>query len=223
MPSSSSPENFPPGILLDQELDLARGGLGGRHRERPVLLGSGDVDVGVLSRLELEIGRVHRLEPQRHDVAGHQLDRDHLGAHILHRHPAEQFVLVEVEQLDRAVAERMRPAQQHVALIDFGVVARERRVVVHLHFAVEHVGLARRAPAFPATVHQMDALPERGVEDVLVLGHLHLDVHGLEVDAVDFGHNSLLGRSRWSGLDPGGWRREPAAPPTGWSSRAGPD
>ena len=46
---------------------------------------------------------------------------------------------------------------------------------------------------FPTAVHQMDALPERGVEDVLVLADFHLDVDGLEVDAVHVGHGSLLG------------------------------
>lgn len=153
-----------------------------------MLLGPRDVQIRVLAGLEVELAGLDRLQSQGHDVAGLGFDRQHLGADVLDRDPAEEFVLVEVEQLNGAVAERMRTAQQHEAVVDLGVVAREGGVVVHLDLAVEHVGLARRAAAFAAPVHEVDALAERGIEDVLVLADLHLDVDGLEVDAVDVSH-----------------------------------
>jgi hypothetical protein len=37
-------------------------------------------------------------------------------------------------------------------------------------------------------VHEVDPLPECGVEDGLVLGHLHLDVDGFETDPMRIGH-----------------------------------
>ena len=107
IPPSSRPENFPPGYFLIRNsiwpgVDWVVAIENDRCSSLP-----GMSDVGVLAGLELEGGRLHRLEPQRHDVAGHRLDRRHRCADILDRHAAEQFVLVEVQQLDRAVAERV--------------------------------------------------------------------------------------------------------------------
>ena len=149
-------------------------------------------DVGVLAGLEFERLRLHRLQPKRNDVTCHRLQRGHRGADVLDGHAAEQLILVEVQQFNRAVAEGMRAAQQHVTLVHLRVVAGERRVVLHLDVAVEDIGFARRATAFPTAVHQMNTLPERGVEDVLLLAEFHLDVDGLEVDAVRVSHGNLL-------------------------------
>ena len=59
------------------------------------------------ARRALKRAGFDRLEPQRHDVARHGLHGQHLGADVLDGDPAEEFVLVEVEQLNGAVAERM--------------------------------------------------------------------------------------------------------------------
>lgn len=149
-----------------------------------MLVGARDVQVGVLTGLEVELAGLDRLEPKRHDVAGHGFDAQHLGADVLNRDPTEEFVLVEVEQLDGAVTERTRAAQQHEPVVDLRVVAGEGGVVLHLNLAVENVGLAGRTAAFAAPVHEVDALTEGGVQNVLVLADVHLEVHRVEGDLV---------------------------------------
>lgn len=143
-----------------------------------------DVDVGVLTRLEIERCRCDRLKVQRDDVPSHRDQGGDTGAHVLDGDAAEEFVLVEVQQLDRAVAVCMRFAQQHIPFLHLGVVTGERGVVSHLDVALEDIGFAGRTAALPAAVHEVDALTERCIEDVLVLGYLDLDADGFEVDAV---------------------------------------
>lgn len=101
---------------------------------------------------------------------------------------AEEFVLVEVEEFDLAIAVCVCATKEYVPFGFFRVVAGEGGVVVHLDVAVEHVRLAGRTTAFPAAVHEVDSLPECGVEDGLVLGDLHLDVDGFEADVMRVGH-----------------------------------
>ncbi len=118
-----------------------------------------------------------------------RLDRDDLGHRLLDGQPGADHLLVVVEELDPQVLVRVGPAQQRVSLLQLVVGQREGGVLVELDvLAVEDEGLAGRALAFLAAVHEHDSLLRRGTQDVLVLTDLDVDPDGLEVDDVAVGH-----------------------------------
>src|SRR3954452_16591917 len=102
--------------------------------------------------------------------------------------------LVVVDELDLEVGVGVGAAQQRPALGLLEVRQREGRVAVEADVAVEQEGLARRALALLAAVHEHDALAEGGVEDGLVLVGLHLDADRLEADCVGLPHGRLRPR-----------------------------
>ena len=153
-----------------------------------LLLVAGDADVDVLAGPEGQ--RLVALDPQaqRADVVGQRLDRRHARLTRADRAAAVDDVLVVVDQLDLEVGVGMGAAQQRPALGLLEVGQRERRVAVEVDVAVQQEGLAGRALALLAAVHQHQALPEGGVEDGLVLVRLHLDADRLEPDGVLLAH-----------------------------------
>ena len=115
-----------------------------------------------------------------------------LGLAAQDRVPRADHLLVVVEELDRDVLVDVRPAQQGEAFVLLEVGQGEGRVLVQLDvLAVEDEGLARRALALLAAVHEHDSLLGRGAEDVLRLVDLDLDADRLETYDVLAVHGSL--------------------------------
>jgi hypothetical protein len=158
-----------------------------------VLVGSGNQDVDVLARVEVELETILHPQNEPADVAGQLLNRHDGRPHGAQRDPAAQDLLVEVDQLDLEVGHGMRLAQQRPALLLLVVGQREGRVAVHVDLSVEQERLARRALPLLAAVHQHQALTEGGVEDRLVLVDLDLDPDGLELDGVGVVHGDRGG------------------------------
>ncbi len=145
----------------------------------------GTRDVHVLAGEELDLARFDEAEHQVAHVVRHRVLGHHLGGGLLDRQAGADHVLVVVEQLDRDVLVRVRPAQQGVAFLLLVVGQRERGIAVELDvFAVEYERLARGALAFLAAVHEHDSLLGRGPQDRLVLVDVNLDADGLEVHLV---------------------------------------
>ena len=144
--------------------------------------------------LEREPLRLAQLEAEAPDVVGERLDGLDLA-----RSPstigdaAAQDLLVVVDELDLDVGQRVRPAQQRVALRLLEVGQRERRVAIEVDLAVEQERLAGRALPLLAAVHEHDPLPEGGVEDRLVLVDLELDADRLEPRDVLLAHGACVG------------------------------
>ena len=95
----------------------------------------------------------------------------------------EPVVVEDVEQLDRQVAVRHRPAQQRVARLLLRIGQREGRVALQRYLPLEHEALARRALPLPAAVDEREALTESCVENGLVIAAFDLLVDWLEKDS----------------------------------------
>src|ERR1700712_1647269 len=188
-------------VLLDDELDLTRGGCGGGHRERSMLVGPRNGDIGVLPRFELEFLRRDQSQPERDDVVRQRLQVSYPHPQLLQRNGVAKYLLVVVDQLDLGIAVDVRLAQEDVSLFALVVGECESRVTVHLYIALDEERFARRALTFAATVHQGDALAESGVQHGFRLFDLHLEVNRFELDAVGFTHEV----GSWSGSVHEGW------------------
>ena len=201
VPSQISPESeqageAPVGIELDHELHPALVGRQVGHRERAVVaVVARDRDVDVLAGVELDLGRLQQLELEPPDVVGELLDRGDARLRLHQREARLEHVLVVVDQLDLEVGQGVGAAQQRPALLLLEVGQRERRVAVEVDLAVEQERLAGGALPLLAAVHQLQALPEGGVEDGLVLVDLEVDPDRLEPDVVLFTHLALASGS----------------------------
>ncbi|MCO5555079.1 hypothetical protein L7F22_008619 [Adiantum nelumboides] len=179
----------PTRVDLDDELvgAVPVGGVG--HGERTALLGPGADEVHVLPGEELDLRRLDQLDGQVPHVVGDGLDRHDLDHALGEGQAGPDDLLVVVEQLDRQVLVGVRPAEEGRTLLLLVVGQGERRVGVVLDvLALEHEGLAGRALALLAAVHELDALLGRGAKDVLVLVDLDLDADGLEPNDVFVAH-----------------------------------
>jgi hypothetical protein len=185
------PGEMPARVAFDDELELAGGARGGRHRETAVFLGARDHQIGVLTGLELVALGFDQFQFERHDVRGEVGEFDDAGPDMLQRNGVAQLVLVEVDELDLAVAVGVGLAQQYVPFLAFVVGQREGGVAVHLDVTVEQKRLARRALALPAAVHQRNTLTERRIENGLALVDLDLEVNRLEPDLVGITHRTV--------------------------------
>ena len=119
---------------------------------------------------------------------GKGLDGGDLGLHALDGHARLEHLLVEVEEFDLEVAVGVRAAEQGVALLSLVLGERECRVPLEVDLPLDEKGLACRALAFLASVHEHDALPEGSLQDGLVLGHLDLEPDRLKPHYVPLGH-----------------------------------
>src|SRR5258707_4744605 len=64
------PGEMPARVAFDDELQLAGGARGGRHRETAVVFGARDHQIGVLTGPELVAVRFDQLQFERHYVSG---------------------------------------------------------------------------------------------------------------------------------------------------------
>ena len=87
---------------------------------------------------------------------------------------------VEVQQLDDQVLLGHRAAQQRVAVRLLRLGQGEGGVRLQHDLPLQQVGLAGRALALAAAVHEVVAVPERGVEDRLLLVAVDLLADRLE-------------------------------------------
>src|SRR3954452_6584950 len=154
-----------------------------------LVLVAGDADVDVLARPERQRLVVLDAHAQGPDVMRERLDLRDPGHHRPQRRAAVDRLRVEVDQLDLEVGVGVGAAQQRPALGLLEVRQRERRVAIEVDVAVEQEGLARRALALLAPVHEHQPLPERGIEEGLVLVGLHLDADRLEPNGVLLAHS----------------------------------
>ena len=87
-----------------------------------VLVAAGDLDVDVLTRVELQPPGVDGTQDEATNVVGQRLDGRDARLERLQRYPAAQHLLVEVDQLDLEVGLGMGAAQQRPALLQLVVV-----------------------------------------------------------------------------------------------------
>src|SRR5260221_3477108 len=101
--------------------------------------------------------------------------------------------LVEID--DYLVGDRIALAAKDEPARD--LVIFECEVDVHVDFALEQLGTARRAHAALARIRQLDALPQRRVEDVLLR---FLDRVLARGAVQDHGDSAFRVAGRWRGL-----------------------
>ena len=159
-----------------------------------MLLGARDGDAHVLAGVETQSGVIGHPQPHQRNVMRQAGNRFDFGLRGDHGKPRADHVLVVVDQFDFEIAVGMPATQQDITFIALVVGQRERRVPVHLDVALQHEGLARRALPFLAPVHQHDALPERRVENRLVLVGLDVDAHRFETNLMGLAHERTPNR-----------------------------
>ena len=143
----------------------------GDREAAPLTVGEQDVDV--LAGAELEVLARRQLEVDEHDVVGQALQLLHARGQLLDR---DVVGAGDVARLYDQVAQRLRAAEQGVALGALGLGQCAIGMAALIHHALQHLALARATGAVAATVRQQQPGRERGFEHGLVVGGLEVVV-----------------------------------------------
>ena len=136
------------------------------HRVRPPLLGAGHFDSHVLAGMEGNAGAALQRERKFRNRRYRPFDAGHAGFEIAALFSIDQRA--RVMQAHHARRERVRTAEQALALGDFSGDKRERAVARHLEPPAHQLPDTGRAASGTALVNQRNALAQCRVEHEFV-------------------------------------------------------